>query len=82
MAIIDAYTDSLATVTSIDVPVEHDWMFLGDGPFKLAVNVASDKALTEVRYSIKRDLDLMVNAMNNESGSYTLETVYNKAPKF
>ena len=82
MAIIDAYTDSLDTVTSIDVPVEHDWMFLGEGPFKLAVDVASDKAPTEVGYSINRDLDLMVNAMNNESGSYTLETVYNKAPKF
>ena len=32
--------------------------------------------------SSKEVVDIMVNAMNNESGSYTLETVYNKAPKF
>ena len=59
MAVVDAYTDSLSTVTGIDVPVEHDWMFYGKGPFKLAVNVASDIPLSEVSYSIKRDLDLM-----------------------
>ena len=30
----------------------------------------------------KEIVDLIVNTMNNESESYTLETVYNKAPKF
>ena len=59
MALIDAYTDSLATVISVDVPVEHDWMFYGDGPVKLNVNVASNLPMVELSYSLKRDLDLM-----------------------
>ncbi len=43
----------------MDVPVEHDWMFYGDGPVKLNVDVASDLPLVDVSYSIKRDVDLM-----------------------
>ena len=59
MALINAYTDSLTTVTTVEVPVEHDWMFFGDKPVKLAVDVASCRPVTDISYSVKRDLDLM-----------------------
>ena len=59
LSIVRAYTDSLAQVVSVDVPVEHDWLFFGKGPFKLGVNVSSKLPLSEVSYSVRRDLDLM-----------------------
>ena len=59
LSIVRAYTDSLANVVSVNVPVEHDWMFFGKGPFKLAAEVSSNLPLAEVRYSVRRDLDLM-----------------------
>ncbi|MCR5519102.1 MAG: cellulase family glycosylhydrolase, partial [Bacteroidales bacterium] len=59
LSIVRSFADSLSHAVSVDVPVEHDWMFYGKGPCKLSVNVASNLPLSEVKYSIKRDLDLM-----------------------
>ena len=44
---------------SVEVPVEHDWLFFGKGPFKLAADVTGNESRTVIELSIKRDLDLM-----------------------
>lgn len=44
---------------SVEVPVEHDWLFFGKGPFKLAADVTGNEFRTIIELSIKRDLDLM-----------------------
>ena len=44
---------------SVEVPVEHDWLFFGKGPFRLAADVTGNESRTVIELSIKRDLDLM-----------------------
>ena len=44
---------------SIEVPVQHDWMFYGRRAVKLKINVSSDMPMTKLEYSVKRDIDLM-----------------------
>ena len=44
---------------SVEVPVEHDWLFFGKGPFKLAADVTGNESRTIIELSVKRDLDLM-----------------------
>ena len=41
------------------VTEDQDWMFYGRGPFKLSVDLALDRPVAEITYSVKRDLDLM-----------------------
>ncbi|MBR5924259.1 MAG: acetylxylan esterase, partial [Bacteroidales bacterium] len=54
-----AFLLALSMLVSVEVPVEHDWMFYGSGPVKLNVTVSSELPRASVRYSVKRDVDLM-----------------------
>ena len=50
---------SVSDEVSVEIPVEHDWLFFGKGPFKLAADVTGNESRTIIELSIKRDLDLM-----------------------
>ena len=57
-----AFLLALSVLVTVEVPVEHDWMFYGSGPVKLNVNVTSAQPKTSIKYSLKRDVDLMDSA--------------------
>ena len=46
------------------VTEDQDWMFYGRGPFRLSVEISSDRPVAEITYSVKRDIDLMDPSAN------------------